>query len=313
MSDRRRRHSYDNYIYDESRDPIVIEREPQVRSRDRIIHRPPQKLTLGSKLYNLFKIRRKKVSIIEETPVRSRHKERHIRVLSPSPSPSPPPPREPYHVMADRLFVPLPPEMPPKRRDDEVTIKYVKVKKPKDRHPLDPHDVHQHPVVVTNGHHRHDREHERDRAFRPDHDIRDDLIRRERRERREAEERLERERQRRHDAERVAARAQAEAELLQERRYGAIEREPRDRERRRDRDRDMAQVILREPREVVVVPNSPPTALDRARHDFRRTRERDEYEEQLRGRPQRAIMFKDDVRVWRVGSRSRSRERPRGR
>ncbi|KAK4939921.1 hypothetical protein LTR10_019880 [Elasticomyces elasticus] len=298
MSDRQRRHSHDTYIYDDSREPILIEREPQVRKRDRIVHPPPQKLTLGSKLYNLFKLRRKRVSIIEETPVRSRHRERHIRTLSASPSPPPPPHRGPYQIMSPRpgqgdIFVPLPPELPPRHREDKVLVngkEYRKVKIHKnDRHHHDPHDEDAHPVVLMNGYHRHRDEPDHVRIREPD--LRDDLLRHERRERREAEERAERERRRRHEAERAAARAQAEAEAEQERRYREVQRERRDRERReRDRDaRDRAHgVVVRDPRDVVVVHRrNTSDALDRAREDFQHIQRREMAEDQLRGRVER--------------------------
>ncbi|KIW56092.1 hypothetical protein, variant 4 [Exophiala xenobiotica] len=109
MSDPRRRSSYN----DSSPEPVVIERRPQ--------------------LYNLFKIRKKKVHIIEEEPVRRR--ERHIRTpsfsssLTPSPPPPPSPPRRPYRPMSSRLegdvYAPLPPELPHKgkhRHDDVANI-----------------------------------------------------------------------------------------------------------------------------------------------------------------------------------------------
>ncbi|KAI1615455.1 hypothetical protein EDD36DRAFT_473223 [Exophiala viscosa] len=209
-------------------------------------------------------------------------------------SPSPPrseKPAKPPGLDPDDLFVPLPPELPPRRREDEGTIggiQYKKVKKPKDLHHYDLYDVNKHPVVISNDRHRHDTE----------LDIRDDLLRRERRERREAEDRLDRERQRLHDAKRAAVREQSNKE--QERRYRDIEKERRDRDRvRRDTGNREHSVIVRDPREVIILPNLPPTALARARHDFHHTPGRDKYEEQPRLGP-RGITFENDVRERRV-------------
>ena len=120
MSDRRHR-SYEDYLSE----PVIIEREPQVRSYRIVRQQPPQqeRLTFGSKLYNLFRSRKKRIHIIEEVPVRSRRQER--RSLTPRPSP-----RRPYHTMAadpeDDIFTPLPPKLPPKeKRPKEETKRYV--------------------------------------------------------------------------------------------------------------------------------------------------------------------------------------------
>lgn len=116
----RRRRSHEYY----SEGPVIIEREPQVRTY-RIVHQSPERerLTFGSKLYNLFRSRQKRVRIIEEVPVRSRRQER--RSLTPPSSPR----GTSYHTMAanpeDDLFTPLPPKLPPKKKHEDEPKRYV--------------------------------------------------------------------------------------------------------------------------------------------------------------------------------------------
>jgi hypothetical protein len=116
MSDRRRR-SHEDYL----REAVIIEREPQVRTYRLVRKKSPQRerLTIGSKLYNLFRSRRKSIRIIEEGPVRSRRQERR----SLTPPPPPPPPRGPYYTMAadpaDDIYTPLPPKIPLKPNPSE--------------------------------------------------------------------------------------------------------------------------------------------------------------------------------------------------
>lgn len=153
--------------YSYSSEPIVIERSPQVRESYRIIRstRPKkERLTFGSKLYNLFRSRKKRIHIIEESPVRSRRQQRQGRTRTPSPSPSPPPPpsppRGPYRRMTTRLddddyFAPLPPRIPPESRHkypEDDPIGYIieerepqRYRKVKIRRQDDVHDDEAHP------------------------------------------------------------------------------------------------------------------------------------------------------------------------
>ena len=116
------RRSHEDY----AGEPVIIERSPQVRTHRPHGEIPPKtgRLTFGSKLYNLFRSRKKRVHIIEEVPIRSRRQERR--------SPTPPAfPRGPFHTMApdpeDEIYTPLPPKLPLKARkyrDDDEPRRY---------------------------------------------------------------------------------------------------------------------------------------------------------------------------------------------
>ncbi|KAK5467579.1 hypothetical protein LTS15_000552 [Exophiala xenobiotica] len=284
MPDQRRRSSYN----DSSPEPIVIERRPQVRAY-RILHprssSERKRLTLGSKLYNLFKIRKKKVHIIEEEPVRRR--ERHIRTpsfsSSPTPSPPPPPPSPPrrtYRPMSSRLegdvYAPLPPELPHKgkHRNDDVannieriphrrdSVRKVKIVHGDRR---DPDDVDAYPMVENSGSGSrrdsgkyyvttttseaepsgHMREYERRRPLNADHHEVERLV-----------DDLAREKRQRRDAERAAAYAEEKAKKLQDKLYEeqrerSLEKKERDilvREKRLSQERGMDRVVEIRPR-----------------------------------------------------------------
>ena len=295
MSDRRRR-SYEDYI----REPVIIERSPQVRTYRIVRNQSPEaeRLTIGSKLYNLFRSRKKRVHIIEEVPVRSRRQER--RSLTPPPSP-----RRPYHTMApdpeDDIYTPLPPKLPHKTKHPEDEPKryvleerspqrYRKVKVVHDHWD----DEESHPKVESPSPPR-----KRDSGkyymagarldsdsdgFRPEYERQrpDPEIERLRTD-------IERLRRERRDAELAAAAAKdkaarLKADLEYEQRQRSLEKRERlivEREKRLSQERDQL-VEVRRPRErqeVVVVHNPSAmvqtrdanrSALDRARDDYQR-------------------------------------------
>lgn len=316
MSGRRHSDSHNSY-YSE---PIVLERDPQVRSTYRIIRptRPKKdRLTIGSKIYNLFRTRRKKVQVVEESPIRSRRQQRRIRTPSPSPSPPPPPspPRGLYRKMTTRLdeddiFAPLPPLLPPKSKskyrheDDYEPIieerkpqRYRKVKVVYS-HPRD-EDAHPKVESPTSPHKKRDsgkyyvetRVDDRPSSAWSEFDHRrgdDEVVRRLTS---DFNSMLAKERKERIEAERAAAVAQEkanrlEADLAHEQRQRSLEQRERaaaDRERRLTNERDR----LVEVRRPVVIHNPiaavAPThdnhrsALDRAQDDYRRLEGRNDH------------------------------------
>ncbi|KAK5045843.1 hypothetical protein LTR84_008936 [Exophiala bonariae] len=269
MSGRRHSDSYNSH----SSDPIVLERDPQVRNSYRII-RPTKvkksRLTIGSKIYNLFRTRRRKVQIVEESPIRSRRQQRRIRTPSPSPSPSPPPPpsppRGPYRRMTTRLneddiYAPLPPKMSPKsntkhrksKSDDYDAIyeerepqlyRKVKVVHTNRRD----EDAHPRVEIPSSSHKRHDsgkyyvetRVHDRPSSVRSDFDHRREDDGELRQLTNDLSNLLAKERKDRIEAERATAIAEAkanrlEADLAHEQRQRSLEKRERaaaDRERR---------------------------------------------------------------------------------
>ncbi|KIW83402.1 hypothetical protein Z517_02647 [Fonsecaea pedrosoi CBS 271.37] len=329
MSDRRRR-SHDEY----TREPIVIERSPQVRTYRIVRTTSPERerLTSGSKLYNLFRTRTKRVHIIEEVPVRSRRPER--RSWSP-PRPPPSPPRGPYHTMSsnleDNIFTPLPPKLPPKTtkpHKEDDPIEYV-VEKRSPRHhkvkvihePADDEDAH--PKVESpspprkrdSGKYymtgaRMDDDHDGARReyvrVRPDPEVqrlRDDL---------------EREERKRRQAELTAAAAKEKADRLKadlelEKRQRSLEKRERDLAERETRlhqeerehfvetrrPRDHQGVVVHNPTAVVPARETNRSALDRAREDYDHLRTQQAREERRPGtgdrRPRRqSIIIVDD-------------------
>ncbi|KAG9795937.1 hypothetical protein KCU88_g404, partial [Aureobasidium melanogenum] len=218
-----------------SPDPVIIERRPQ--------------LTIGAKLFNLVRIRKPKVEIIEESPVRSRRSGRRARAPSPSPSPPPPPlppppPRGPYYTMSPHLqnevYTPLPPKLPPKPKhhNDDPIDHIVEERSPRIRKVRvihDDPDAHPHverppsrgrrnsgkhhvadPPMAAGGPARPQYQHRR-----PEPEV-GQLI-----------DDLERERRERREAERLAAAAEEEArrlkaEMARERRQRSLERRERD-------------------------------------------------------------------------------------
>ncbi|KAK5213487.1 hypothetical protein LTR72_000342 [Exophiala xenobiotica] len=300
MPDQRRRSSYN----DSSPEPIVIERRPQVRTY-RILHprssTERKRLTLGSKLYNLFKIRKKKVHIIEEEPVRCR--ERHIRTpsFSSSPTPSPPPPPSPprraYRPMSSRMegeaiYAPLPPVLPHKgkHRDDDVaniieriphrrdSVRKVKIVHGDRR---DPDDVDAYPKVETSRSPRRDsgkyyvtsegetsgarrREYERSRPLNADHHEVERLV-----------DDLAWEKRQRREAERAAAHAEDKVNKLQDKLYReqrelSLEKKERDilvREKRLSQEREKRLSQERGMERVVEIRPRPATATRGHRND----------------------------------------------
>lgn len=304
MSEYRRR-SHEDY----SGEPVIIERSPQVRYRIVREKAPPrERLTFGSKLYNLFRSRKKEVRIIEEVPVRSRRQER--RSLTPPPSP-----RRPFHTMApdpeDDIYTPLPPKLPlkakkyhddkPERKKyhDDNSERYVVEERSPQRYRkvrvyhdhLD--DEEAHPMVespspprkrdsgkyfmsgarLDGGIERVRPEYERER---PDPEV--ERLRSE----------IDRLRREKRDAELTALAAKDKAERVKadleyEKRQRSLEKRERliaEREKRLSQARDQL-VEVRRPRQDVVVVHNPPStmvqtrdsnrsALDRARDDFQR-------------------------------------------
>ncbi|KIX98905.1 uncharacterized protein Z520_05366 [Fonsecaea multimorphosa CBS 102226] len=313
MSDRRRR-SHDEY----TREPIFIERSPQVRTYRIVRTTSPEKrerLTLGSKLYNLFRTRKKRVQIIEEVPVRSRRPERRSWSPPPRRPPPPSPPRGPYHTMSsnmvDDIYTPLPPKLPPKtnkhhhNHHEDDPIKYVVEKRSPRSHKVkiihehvDDDDPDAHPKVespsspprkrdsgkyymtgarMDDDHHDGARrEYER---VRPDPEVqrlRDDL---------------EREERKRRQAELSAAAAKEKADrykadLEYEKRKRSLEKRERDldeRETRLNQEEREHFVEARRPRDRQggVVVHNPPAAVVAAREPNNRSaldRARDDYD-----------------------------------
>ncbi|KIX01685.1 uncharacterized protein Z518_09411 [Rhinocladiella mackenziei CBS 650.93] len=337
MSDRRRQ-SHSSH----SPEAIVLERNPQVRTYRILRPKSPERerLTIGSKLYNLFRTRKKRVHIIEEAPVRSRRPERIVRTPSPTPSPSPSPPRGPYHIMSskfeDDIYAPLPPKLPPKSKqakDDPIEY-VVEERSPRFRKvkivPGDRDDEDAYPRVesrspsrkrdsgkyrYTDGHvaeeiGRGRKEYER---RRPDPEVQklvDDLAR-ERRERREAE--------------RAAAAAEDQAnrlkaDLAHEKRQRSLERRERaiaEREKRLGQEQDRLELRRPRDRQDVVVVQNPAvvpihdpgrSALDRARADYERTHQ----DERLVREERRPGTGERRSRVIIVGN-ERDRDRGHGR
>jgi hypothetical protein len=301
MSDRRRR-SHEDYL----REPVIIERRPQVRTYRITRESSPkrERLTFGDKLYNLFRRSKSKrrVEIIEEIPIRSRRTERRSWDR-PSTSSGP------YHTMLedpeDDIFTPLPPKLPPKSKAKKHDSKHYvleerepqRYRKVKVVNVLDDHfdDVEAHPRVESasppqkrdsgkyfmhgaRGSDDLDAAYVEYERVRPDPET----------ERLRAE--LDRLRRERRDAETAAKAAKDEAsrykaELEYEKRHRSLEKRERqlaEREKQINRERDRL-VEVRRPREQrdVVVVNPPSaavvpardnnrTALDRARDDYQR-------------------------------------------
>ncbi|ETI26236.1 hypothetical protein G647_03013 [Cladophialophora carrionii CBS 160.54] len=337
MSDRRRR-SHEYY----SENPVIIEREPQVRTYRIIREISPkrERLTFGSKLYNLFRSRRKRVHIIEEGPVRSRRQER--RSLTPPSSP-----RGPYHTMAvdpeDDIYTPLPPKLPPKKtRDEDEPKRYVleerspqryrKVKvvhehfddddaHPKVESPSPPRSKRDSGTYYMSGA-RVDEEHDRPpKEYERRRPVSDPEVQRLR-------EDLERLKLERRDAELAALAAKDKAERLQadleyEKRQRSLEKRERDIARREDwlnrqREQLMEARPPRERQEVVVVHNPPAgaqtrdpnrSALDRARDDYQRGQQAADARRAATGdrhaRRERIIIVDDDEQDRDRGHRRR--------
>lgn len=288
-----------------SPDPIAIERSPQVSTYRILLPESPSqwRLTTGSKLYNLYRTRKKKVHIIEESPVRSRRQERLVRIPSPIPPTPPSPPSGPYYTMSSRLedgfYAPLPPKLPSKgkHRGDDPIDHIVEERSPQLRKVkvifANPDDEDAHPQVETQpSTGRRDSgkyyivepaessgvRQESERRRPPDPTIQrlvDDL---------------EREKRERREAELAAAAAEAAAERLKadlalEKRQRSLERrECAVRARQKLLEQEQARLVeVRRPRgrqDVVVVHNPLPavlptrdanrSALDRARDEYRR-------------------------------------------
>lgn len=333
MSDRRRR-SHEDYL----ERPVIVERSPQVRTYRLVEERPPKKegLTFGSKLYNLFRSRKKRVHIIEEVPVRSRNRER--RSWTPPSSP-----RGSYHTMApdpeDDIFTPLPPKLPPKPKypKDESPKRYVMEERSPQRYRKvrvvhdDLDDEEAHPKVESSPPRKRDsgkyfmsggrvdniegsrKEYDRVRSDPEVQRLRDDI------------ERLKLERR---DAELAAAAATDKAERLKadleyEKRQRSLEKRERliaEREKRLSQERESFMEVRRprERQEVVVVHNPPAvvqtrdpnrSALDRARDDFQRGQDSGDARRpgtgDRRSRRQSIIVVEDD-------EQDRNRDHDRG-
>src|SRR2546423_5078172 len=103
---------------DQSDGPVIIEREPHVRTtRPTRPHKQPKTLTFGLKFVNPFKSRKPRVRIVHEELHRQRRRDNRpevVQIRGPEPEPEGARRRsaESVHMSGGRPFVELPPRIP---------------------------------------------------------------------------------------------------------------------------------------------------------------------------------------------------------